>query len=284
MFDKARFKRAQDLYHQSRPLRTARTNHSFCTSVVHYPFNRQNIYHWWIDSLPRLFFLSRLAQLGIDSLAILVAKDSPKYQIDSLDALVGDNKNCVSLELISENEKWRCPRFIVPTFVTGHQNGFLHPEIVDYIRERLFHYYSIVPRGGKRIYISRQRARRMRVVNEEELLPILKRFDVDMVTAEDLPYSDQIALFASADLVIGAHGAGLNNVLFCPPGACLFELHSADQIRSHYLFLSKSLDMEYRWLVAGLQQEQGFVVDPEMFAGKLAECVGGSRLAGAGGG
>ena len=37
---------------------------------------------------------------------------------------------------------------------------------------------------------------------------------------------DQVAVFASSRVVVGLHGAGLANALFCVPGAVLIELAS----------------------------------------------------------
>ena len=40
---------------------------------------------------------------------------------------------------------------------------------------------------------------------------------------ESMPLADQIRMFYSADAVVGAHGGGLANLVFCRPGTVVVE-------------------------------------------------------------
>ena len=66
-------------------------------------------------------------------------------------------------------------------------------------------------------------------------------FTLDLVTeASDL----------DADVVVGAHGAALTNVVFCPPGASLVELFPPDYVNVCYWALTSAVgDVRYRYLV-----------------------------------
>jgi hypothetical protein len=67
--------------------------------------------------------------------------------------------------------------------------------------------------------------------NEDELVDrLIRNFGVDPVMLSLLSLDEQIALFRNARLVIGPHGAGLANIVFCSPGAVLYEL-----LPSHYI-------------------------------------------------
>ena len=46
----------------------------------------------------------------------------------------------------------------------------------------------------------------------------------ERVTLAGRSVAEQVALFAGATHVVGPHGAGLANVVFCPPGARLLEI------------------------------------------------------------
>ena len=63
-----------------------------------------------------------------------------------------------------------------------------------------------------------------RLLNEEELDPILERNGFVKVTLEALPIAEQIAIFRGADVIIGPHGAGLTNIMFCRPGTRILEI------------------------------------------------------------
>ncbi len=59
------------------------------------------------------------------------------------------------------------------------------------------------------------------------------------VVLEDLSPAAQIALFRGAGMVIGAHGAGLANIVFCPDGARVLEISPRGQFRPRYWMLAE---------------------------------------------
>ena len=58
-----------------------------------------------------------------------------------------------------------------------------------------------------------------------------------------------MALFASADLLIGVHGAGLTNMLFMPPGGMVLELLPPLCATASYWGIASALGITYRHLV-----------------------------------
>jgi len=64
----------------------------------------------------------------------------------------------------------------------------------------------------KRIYISRQNSSR-KILNEDELIHMLRAHDFQIVQCEDLTVVEQICLFSQAEIIIAPHGAGLTNLL-----------------------------------------------------------------------
>lgn len=99
------------------------------------------------------------------------------------------------------------------------------------------------PRG--RIYISRRGASNRRITNEEELTALLRERGYQIVVPDALGVDAQIALFCSADVVVGPHGAGLANILF-QHTPVLVELLPDDDFRwGHYAALCASLGGHY---------------------------------------
>lgn len=58
----------------------------------------------------------------------------------------------------------------------------------------------------------------------------LRNEGLEVVLPGSLSVRQQVKTFRSASLVIGPHGAGLSNIVFCRPGTRIYELHS-----SHYI-------------------------------------------------
>ena len=66
-----------------------------------------------------------------------------------------------------------------------------------------------------KLYISRSKTRLRRTLNEKKLIPLLKERGFKVVNLEDFNLKEQINFFNNAKIIIGAHGAGFTNLIFC---------------------------------------------------------------------
>ncbi|WP_299824500.1 glycosyltransferase 61 family protein [uncultured Pontibacter sp.] len=215
------------------------------TSVLHLPWAENNNYHWFFDCLPRLYFLLSTVQ---ESIKIIMRPDLPPYQLQTLQFILADYPQA-EIVFIGKHEKWQLQEFILPSFVANPQSGYLPQPVGQWLREKIwrgYHIKSTVPK--KRIYISRSNARTRRVVNEQELVPILASYGFEVVRPEEMTYQQQVQLFFDAEAVIAPHGAGLTNLLFSEQCKVL-ELHPANLIKTHYFLLCKGLGFEYSAVV-----------------------------------
>ena len=53
-------------------------------------------------------------------------------------------------------------------------------------------------------------------------------FDFVSVNLGEISFSDQVNLFNKADCVVGLHGAGFANIVFCEPGTKIVEFRSPE--------------------------------------------------------
>ena len=56
---------------------------------------------------------------------------------------------------------------------------------------------------------------------------------------------DDIRLFHRARVVVGVHGAGLTNMLFCAPGAAVVELGVTEPCCGMYRHMARALGLRY---------------------------------------
>jgi hypothetical protein len=117
----------------------------------------------------------------------------------------------------------------------------------------------------RRIYISRERCGHGKISNEEDLLRELGGVGFEKVVPETLSFDEQVAVFQGAECIIGAHGAGLTNVIFSPRGCRLFEIRNPTyrqnatyQVRGGNIFwrLSELLDLDYHAFFASPDDTQ----------------------------
>ena len=90
-----------------------------------------------------------------------------------------------------------------------------------------------------------------RVVNETEVSEALASLGFVTVRNEQHSVHEQAAMFAGAEIVVGAHGANLANVAFCSPGATLVELVSPRWLNTTYWRLCAQLDRVRHRCVVG---------------------------------
>ena len=100
----------------------------------------------------------------------------------------------------------------------------------------------------ERIYISRAKARRRKVINEAEVLKFLGKFGFKDVSLELMSIAEQALLFYSAKVVITPHGAGLTNLAFCSPKVKVIEIFSPNYVNCCYWILSNWVGAEYYYI------------------------------------
>jgi capsular polysaccharide biosynthesis protein len=150
-----------------------------------------------------------------------------------------------SVAFVGEDEVWHCRKVVMPTHIapSGHYNE----EIIRAVRAVLLECVAGGATGaGERIYISRARARKRRILNETEVVEILNQFGFQTIYAEDHSFAEQVKIASRARYLVSNHGAGLTNMLFMPDGASVLELrHDADCVSNCYFTLSSALGLNY---------------------------------------
>jgi hypothetical protein len=119
----------------------------------------------------------------------------------------------------------------------------------------------------RKIFISREHAERRRLENENEVWIILQAAGFERVALERLSFREQITLMSETAVLFGPSGAGLGNMLFCPPRAQIIEISDPDYPSPDFYALANSLGHHY-WLLhserlcSGKPGYRNLVVDP----------------------
>jgi hypothetical protein len=237
------------------------------TSLLHLPWAEKSNYHWFLDCLPRLYPLLQQVRKPV---FLVIPDHIPAFQLATLEFVLAGNR-FITLVKIKKNEKWRVEEFLLPSFISNHYSGFLPAKVCGLIRQRVWQGYQVSRQAPRsRLYISRAKAGKRRLVNEAEVVSLLQSFGFQVVYAEALSYQDQVALFYNAEVVVGVHGAGLTNVLF-GEHLTLVEFHPEELVRSHYFMICKALGFPYHYLVGDkANARQDFQVDVQA----LREIIG----------
>jgi len=228
------------------------------TSVLHLPWAENNNYHWFFDCLPRLYFLLQEVKQPIN---LIMRRDLPAYQHETLQFILQAHPN-INVVYIGKHEKWNVEQFILPSFMSNPQSGYLPTPVSTWLRTKIWEGYKVQKSEIKRrIYISRSKAKTRRVLNEKELLPLLSKYNFEIIRAEELSYQQQVELFYNSEAVIAPHGAGLTNLLFAE-NCKVLEFHPANLVKTHYFLLCKGLGFEYESIIGSAGDErENYTVD-----------------------
>jgi hypothetical protein len=128
--------------------------------------------------------------------------------------------------------------------LTGNGRNW-HPNLADILslKRHIQKKFQPVKTAANRVYISR--ACRRRIVNEKELIIMLKKFDFLIIDDTERTVTEQISIYHNASFILGPHGASFGNIIWCEPGTHLFELFSPNYMPDFFLYLTKVMDMKY---------------------------------------
>jgi capsular polysaccharide biosynthesis protein len=205
-----------------------------------------NIYfHWMFDILPRLHLL-QCSGFSINSIDyFLVNSIYQDFQAETLSTL-----GIPETKLIESHDfpHIKAERLIVPSLPSIPAQ--VPKWACDFLRES---FLSKEDRKNKtcpeRIYISRSIASHRRVVNESDVINLVKKYDFEIFQLECMTVSEQAVLFSSVKVVIAPHGGGLSNIVFCKPGTKIIEFFSPSYIIPCFWGISNQLDLEYYYLL-----------------------------------
>jgi hypothetical protein len=197
--------------------------------------------------------LARLAMLemhGMEYDWLYVTRDA-QFVKDALRLWGVDESKIISPT--DKNFSIQADTLIVPSLVLNTNNGFrhtgvnAHPYTLRYVREKLLS--SVVGKIDnsqfcRRVFISRRDAPSRRITNEDKIFELFKTKGFERYDTGKMSAQEQIALFAQAEVVVGEHGAGMANILFCKEGTRVIELFQS-LIDTSFWFPAQIFNLNY---------------------------------------
>jgi len=240
-----------------------------------------NYYHWLIECLGRLYLVER-------------SKFKPDYYI--LSQNMPFKKEYVKLLGIDENkiipaesnQIIQADELIVPDFINNwdfidfrgyqhYQKQYLPSWIGNLYKERILP--NVQEFAPKRLYISRAKANYRRILNEDELIDVLKKYNFEIIYPEDIGIIEQINLFHNAEIIISPMGAGLGNIVFAKPGTKVLELCPEYFHTSCLRILAHVMKLSYHYFVGKTAdtsmhpQQEDFCINAQNFEEALKNKV-----------
>ena len=241
-------------------------------------FGATNYAHFLLDALGRL---GLVAAAGIDLAAvdrILVPKPCSENARRILTALPLPKEKIV---LVDEGDAAVLlpERLLAPTY-PGVPCCYA-PEPAEFLRSHVLGAAPATP-PTTRLYVDRADGSRT-LENGAEVIALMREHGFSIYNPSE--HDDQPADFAAASVVVGAHGAGLANLVFCRPGTRILEFMPMDHVRPYYFTLAVRMGIDWACLPCrcrftgdhppgGLGPRPfSFRVDPDALRGALADVL-----------
>ena len=245
----------------------------FENPVFFFIYNTDNYYHFIYDTLPYIISYLELKK-RVPALKLLMNYPTSQINyiykfvleflallgIEQSDIVIADMSTCYSQVYLSSS-------------YTHDNKSDTEP------RGEIFELYqqlvgSCAPRlgnsGPKRIYISRRTwlhgdfsnigtnyTTRRKLENEDALVSILGRYDFTEVFTENLTTLEKLDYFRHAEVVVGALGGGVCNVLFSPPNTKLLCLVSPTFLDVNARFAFSLNHVQLQWFRDTSHVERG---------------------------
>lgn len=198
-----------------------------------------NYYHWFNETLPQLFLLNQYIENSIVILPLELSNKS--FIVDSL-------------ELLKIHYKWidqkKTNRFdSLAVLHTSTLRPDINPFLQKQVRYAIFSALNIVAalKPFRKIYISRKNARYRKIINEEELLPLLKEYGYEIIYPERNSFIEQVILFSESKALISVHGAGHTNCMFMNKESKVMEIRNAEWDSQPLCFWELANIFELKW-------------------------------------
>ncbi len=190
--------------------------------------------HWLLDTLPRILLAMEDGMRLEDYDHFLFATTTHKFHRDVLRDLGIPQSKVVTREkegLYFETEAF--------TYVSPPRDRFVtSPHIYDLVRD-FFGCDGRPLQPSRRIFVSRSKAKRRRILNEAEVMAFLAPHGFEAVCFEDLSIRETAQLLAQSSHIVSPHGAGLANLIFAQPGTRVMELFNAHLSQEYWVICNQ---------------------------------------------
>ncbi|CAM6054500.1 unnamed protein product [Sphagnum tenellum] len=214
-------------------MRVSAASYAMCGHV-----GTRNYAHWLVDIMPAISppFVSPGSVIVLPKLRTNWQRDylklistPPLIEVEPSGSIVCDRLHLSPISLLD----------------SGHEPHPLRMAQIAEIKSKI----PFDTNAKRKLYISRRDSTIRTLINEDVLIESLAKQGFEILTLSGMSVQDQIKAFSEAVCVVGAHGAGLANVIFCAPGTVLCELIMDNYVQWSMRILSSLVPLHYGCVV-----------------------------------
>lgn len=203
-----------------------------------------NYSHWLLDALPRIHLLKESGMFDkVDWFLVPAYKYDYQKQTLSLlgigpeKIIAGDLHPHIQADTILASTAPRGNDSIIPFW------------LCDFLRNSFMKEERLKASYPPHIYLSRKDSAVRIVANEAKLEGLLERYNFKTFVLSELSFIEKVHLFANAQVILSATGAGMTNMVFCRKGTKIIELFNEGFVVGPFYDLADKVDLEYHYMI-----------------------------------
>ena len=199
--------------------------------------------HWIHETLPKLFILKDSGLLNKIDAFILGDGCKSKFHKDSLKIFGLENKKII---YVSDETEIICKNLYLSSFpseTTHYPSKWIYDKYRELSKELIKKYDK--NQFPKKIYLSRNKVKTRRILNEDELIEILKSFGYYCLCPEDYSLEEQFCIFYNADKIISVLGSGLTNLVCSKETVSVLGIAPKNRWEDTYKFMLENFGAKY---------------------------------------
>lgn len=202
-------------------------------------------YHWMIDILPRLIELQNYENYNkIDF--FIINKISNQFQIDTIAKLGIPQAKIIEVNNLFDHH-FNVDLLIFPSFTSQFNKSSLLT--IKHLQNAFGLNNSLRINFSQYIFISRRGGNNRILLQEEEIYSVLKTKGFERFYAEDYTIQNQINLFKNAKVIIGPHGSGFTNIVFCKPQTIIIDICAPEWINDCFKSICELNHLYYHRII-----------------------------------
>ena len=204
-----------------------------------------NYWHWTFENLPRLIILKDLVDNNNwDVELINHGADLKKFQSEWLYAIFGDG---LRIKQIKNNAALINNILVIREPFPAHHSSWMIKKVKEYGKKVS---ENCTVKTSRKLYIQRGNTKNGRnIINEEEVISNLSKRGYQILKMDDLSVQEQIQAFSKAEVIIGAHGAALTNMVYCDKNTEIIEIYHPKYMPGQNMALAQLCKLRIKTLI-----------------------------------
>lgn len=206
--------------------------------------NSGNYFHWLLDIMPKLQVLKEKGIL--EGCTFLLPHFVQQTYVFSLVGFYPE----IKIHPIAKGHYIKAKNCLFLGELA--QTGNYRPEILAELKKHLLSMVrKDLPTYDSKIWISRKKADKRKINNENDVIKVAQKYGWQIVFMEDFAIAEQIGIISNAKAIGGMSGAGLSNMIFLESGKPVLEIrYPKDSHTNCFYSLADANDNPYFYLEA----------------------------------